>query len=822
MSSTGVDATIFSMLRASWEDDLFITATASTMVLGRKCQETESMAHYYPGQPLAGGLDHKRVEKMNLPLKIFVQTVNLKNHSGSHMLNTLHRPAFGIVALLVTAAAPLFGQTNKDLLQENFPFQGACISAKAPEKNVAMKGIAIRVGNGASMLFDTDLLRVAAGWTGEYITTTGVTFDGGHGGHPSIDGKQVFGTAVVPGWADAHREFKDPRSEPFGPLPAPSARWGGLYVNGMDVVLAYTIHGVQIYEQPGSRKVDDAVVFTRTFHVSNATAPLTLLVNDASASPGVDLAISFTDLPTGVEFKKGERNTLHIPRGTAAFTFAVGISNGSSDQVKSALQQKPAILDFRKGGPGRWPQEVLTKGVLNTSKTPDGAYVTDSLTPPLENPWKRRVRFGGLDFFRDGKRAALCTWDGDVWIVSGIDEKLENLKWRRFASGMYETLGLKIVDDVIYTSGRDQITRYHDLNNDGEADFYENFNNEVTSTEGFHEFLFDLQTDRDGNFYFAKAAPVRPGGHLFETISRHAGALMKVSKDGKKLEVVATGFRAPNGIGVGPNGELTTGDNEGTWMPTCPINWVKPGSFHGVEHTAHTKPVPTFTPPLCWLSKNGWDNSGGGQVWVSSDKWGPFNGELLHTSYGECAIYLVMKQQLASGLMQGGVVRIPVRFSSSAMRPKFNPVDGQLYVAGLQGWQTKAVRSGGLDRIRYTGKPVYSVRDLKVNKEGVHLTFTQPLDEKDATDLQNWAVERWNYERAEHYGSPELSVADPKKHGHDKVDVTAAKISADKKTVTLQVADLRPVDQMQIKFNIATEDGTLLDQTVLHTVHQVP
>jgi hypothetical protein len=35
------------------------------------------------------------------------------------------------------------------------------------------------------------------------------------------------------------------------------------------------------------------------------------------------------------------------------------------------------------------------------------------------------VRFGGFDFFSDGKRAAFCTHDGDIWIVSGIDEKLD-------------------------------------------------------------------------------------------------------------------------------------------------------------------------------------------------------------------------------------------------------------------------------------------------------------------------------------------------------------------------------------------------------------
>src|SRR5439155_484373 len=85
------------------------------------------------------------------------------------------------------------------------------------------------------------------------------------------------------------------------------------------------------------------------------------------------------------------------------------------------------------------------------------------------------------------------------------------------------------------------------------------------------------------------------------------------------------------------------------------------------------------------------------------------------TSYGKCALYLIMKQEVGD-LMQGGAVKFPVRFSSSAMRPRFNPRDGQLYIAGLQGWQTEAARITGLDRVRYTGKPVYMARDLKVER----------------------------------------------------------------------------------------------------------
>ena len=41
---------------------------------------------------------------------------------------------------------------------------------------------------------------------------------------------------------------------------------------------------------------------------------------------------------------------------------------------------------------------------MNSSRTPDGAYVTDILTAPERNPWNRRVRFGGLDFFSDDDR----------------------------------------------------------------------------------------------------------------------------------------------------------------------------------------------------------------------------------------------------------------------------------------------------------------------------------------------------------------------------------------------------------------------------------
>ncbi len=758
------------------------------------------------------------------------------------------------------------GKVREELLQKDFPFQGACINASFPGDNVAMKGIAIRAGNDAAMLFDTDLLRFAAGWTGGFIDTRGVVFDGGHGNHPAIVGQQRFGTAVVPGVAGPDGNFTDTRGEPYGPVSPKLARWDGMAVDGMAVRLDYTVLGTRIHEEPISVTAGGEVGFVRlidveppkvgalikrqrtpeTFSLLLATAPGGTFTVDQTqgravagwkGTDGKEMKVSVEGLPgkATVGVRDGGHLALTLPKGSGRCLIKVTVWGGEAagGAVFDQLASVPTPhRDFSKGGKPHWPEPVVLKGQLNASKTPDGAYVTDTITAPEKNPWNRRVRFGGMDFFSDGKRAALCTHDGDIWIVSGLDDGLERLEWRRFASGLYEPLGLEIVDDVIYVSGRDGITRFRDFNHDGSADYYENFNNEVMSTEGFHEFVFDLQTDAAGNFYFVKANPVNGGGRGFGdkkasrgngSVCSHAGALFRVSPDGKKFEVIARGFRAPNGIGVRADGQVTTSDNEGTWVPTTPLNWVDGKTFHGVINQMTPKEqAEQFAPPIQWLSHNDYDNSGGGQVWVTSDKWGPYRGELLHESYGKSSLYLVMRQDIGNGRQQAGVVKIPVKFTSSAMRARFNPRDGQLYVAGLSEWQSNAARITGFDRVRYTGKPVYSVSGLKVTAKGVDLTFTQPLDRAAAEDLQNWSGKRWNYIRSENYGSPEVGVKDSSKRGRETLNITAAKLSADGKTVSLAVEDLRPVMQQAIKWDIKAQDGTPIAQETQHTIHVVP
>jgi hypothetical protein len=335
----------------------------------------------------------------------------------------------------------------------------------------------------------------------------------------------------------------------------------------------------------------------------------------------------------------------------------------------------------------------------------------------------------GLGFLGNGD-IAVCTLHGDVWLVRGFDDDLSDVKWKRFATGLCQPLGLTVVENKIYILGKDQITRLHDANADDEADWYECFNNDGATSLGGHDFAACLETDSDGNFYYIRA---------------HEG-VCRVSKDGNTHTAIATGFRNPIGLGVGPDGMVTAAPQEGEWTPSSALIAVKEGGYYGFGGPKKTDARPLgYDNPLCWMPRSQ-DNSSGGQVWVTSDKWGLPRGQMLHLSYGYCAALVAMHETIEDEhgvkVTQGGTVKLPLFFESGVCRGRFRESDGQLYVCGLMGWQTAAAKDGCLQRVRYTGKPVNLPIALHVKPKGIELTFSEPLDPETAGDADNYFIEQ--------------------------------------------------------------------------------
>ena len=725
------------------------------------------------------------------------------------------------------------------------------------DNDFTFKGLLVRLDKEKQVYacYDEETFRVSGAWVGGFIDFANVIYDGEHHKQPKPKGTLQFTTRPGPGWAK-DGSFEDPRKEcgvkvepgaqcnqRSGPLGADWLKYKGLYLHGEKVVFSYTVGDCKVLEMPGVQYVDGNSVFTRTLNLSASTKPLQILIGTLDGATGsVDAAAGNIALltsnakekqtaaclfgaPAGAEWDvSGARIVLKLPALKEPANFTILIANHPKFGTLAGVA--PEKLDeLTKGGPPRWPETVATQGSIGAG---EGAFAVDTITAPDKNPWNSWMRFGGFDFFADGKRVAICTWSGDVWIVSGIDEGLQNLTWKRFATGLYQPLGLKIVDDVIYTTGRDQITRLHDLNNDGEADFYECFNNDCVLTRHFHEFSHDLQTDAEGNFYYAKGATPGMGGPNFDVWSSHNGCFFKLPKDGSRLEVVARGLRAPNGIAIGPNGEMTCGDNEGSWVPECPINWIKQGGFVGIPDGVPGDVKPTKRDdPICWIP---WhvDNSSGAQVWVTGDKWGPFKGHMLHLSYGMCSLFDVMMEHVGDTI-QGGIARFPINFGSGIMRARFG-TDGNLYVCGLRGWQTTASHDGIFQRVRYTGKPIHMPIEMHITKTGVDVTFTDALDPASANDTENYAAWWFNVKWTKDYGSDRYSPTDPtKKYGKqvkdppgDLLDIKSVKLGADGKTVSIEIPSIKPVTNMVLRFKLKAADGTSFSVDIDNTINRMP
>mgnify|MGYP002623841460 CR=1 FL=1 len=761
----------------------------------------------------------------------------------------MNRLLIAACAVLSFAWSAVAAKVNRATEMQYGPHQFTTLKVPVGKDNYTYKGAVIKIGENAYVCFDTELMRYAAGWSGGYHNFKGVSYDGSHGGQPSPVGTIAFTTSAAPGVASPDGKFDDPREhKPYGPLPRAWAKYKGLYHHGDTVLIRYSVGDADVLEMPGYSASPDA--FSRTIALGESDRKVTFVLFEGEGgkatidgklavyAKGDQLtAAGVISLPDGAALRIDDhRVLLDVPARKHTSQFIINIASLKKDQLEDFRQSQNVavkmlpIENLTKGGPRLWKEKVKLEGKLGDDKKGKEPYVVDTIPVPFDNPYKSWMRTGGFDFFSDGMTAAVSTWNGDVWIVRGIDDTLKNIEWSRFACGVHDGLGLKIVDDKVYVHGREGITRLHDLNNDGQADFYECFNNDVMITHGFHEFQYELHTDKAGNFYFVKGGAVRGGGRGWEVVIPHHGCVFKLSPDGKKLEVIADGLRAPNGMGVGPNGEITTGDNEGTWVPKCRINYwtqdmlAKRRGFGGVLDLSFSDPKPTtYDPPICWMPKNVC-NSGGGQTWVTSDRWGPFAGDLLYASYGKCTLYKVLKEEVktADGVVpQGGVVSFPLRFDSGTCRLRFNERDGQLYVVGIKGWQSSAARDGSFQRVRYTGAPVRMPTSMKVLRTGIAITCTDKLDKELAEDTGSYAIEQWNYRWTSAYGSDHYKPSDPNQKGMDTLVVKKATLAADGKTVFLAIEDVKPVMQMKIRYNLESDGGDTIKGEIHNTINTV-
>ena len=421
-----------------------------------------------------------------------------------------------------------------------------------------------------------------------------------------------------------------------------------------------------------------------------------------------------------------------------------------------------------RGGPQQWPDVFTTRWVRGCGEP----FAVDTLELPKGDPWRTVFHVSALTFLADG-RAAVATFAGDVWVVDGMGPDAEEATWRKVAGGLHQPMGIAEEAGKFVVLGRDQLTRLHDLNGDGEADWYESAARGWVCPTGGHDYVSGLARDGEGRWCFAS-------GVL---------GVCRIGAEGK-AETVATGLRNPNGLTADLSGRLLTASQEGDWVPATGIVQVEEGGHYGAGGPRDG--ALGDLPPLMWLPR-GVDHAAGAPVQLRGLSW-PVRDPLVHLAWGSAQAVLLLRDE-SGGMWQGCGVPLPIEFAAGPHRAAVRPSDGAMCVAGMTGWGTYGAAEGSLQAVRWTGGIQVLPERVEVRENGILIGFSGEVTLPEGFRA---GAQQWNYRRSASYGSEEYSVLHPGQVGHDRLEVTRCLLREGGRALFVEIPQLIPADQVHV------------------------
>jgi len=724
---------------------------------------------------------------------------------------------FGAFAAEKSKPAPL---SWGDFVEADFPFFSSVVDARKlgdglPADNLTPRALVLNLGHECWVAFDTELLRVSAIWVGNGVSpvsmaqgsyhVSGAKAPEGQTKLPQIVGSPWLASGAYPAWqsgetvsfADPRAAGPDAREVGRGPLSESLGRFKAVRLIDGGAQLEYTALGSEILDRFEADLQDGTPVVRRFLKVGPTSRPLRLVLGKAPAklAGGLNLLVS-GDATLEARDESTGLVVVRVPASGKPSEFSIALS------MAGVIKGRPASAAKRP--PVRWNGSMSTTAKVSEAKE---AYVLDNIALPNANSWKRNVRFADIAFLKDGTAAAV-TFDGDVWLISGLSGNLQAVTWRRFASGLHEPLGITARNNELFVFDRNGVWRLRDTDGNGEADVHELFSNAFTQTAETREFASGIRTAPDGSFVIAK------GGQQSTTVGRHNGSVLRIAADGMSSTVLGHGFRGPF-IGVNPKtGLVTASDQQGHYVPSTPLHLLTGDAYHGfipliLPKEKYPEPIEE---PLTWIP-HPINASGAGQAWLTDARMGPLNDALIHFGYYRPEIFLVRLNERAPQT-QASVMSLTRQLEFPPLAGAVNPIDGQLYVIGFQIWGTTANQISGLARLRYTGAPNTFPREIVPMDKGLLVRFDVPLDGASVTP-GNFSVERWNYVRTANYGSPHFKLDGSK--GQDAMAASSAYLSKDGRSAFIGLPEMRTVMQMRLGWSLKTAAGATFEQSAYFT-----
>lgn len=440
-----------------------------------------------------------------------------------------------------------------------------------------------------------------------------------------------------------------------------------------------------------------------------------------------------------------------------------------------------------------FPEQVLRKLIIgvtllaSTVTARGQSYVVESIKVPADIS----LEVGGMGFWPDGT-LVMCTRRGEVW-------KYRNGRFDRYTFGLHEPLGLLTgKQGELWLMQRSELSHVTDEDGDGEADNFETINQGWGYTGNYHQYAFGLVRDKEGNFYGTTGLGFYKGGDRFKgtwlgTLDeiKYRGWVLKFTPEGK-LVPFAPGLRAPNGIGMSPDGEIFTTDNQGSYIACGWLMHVRKGDFLGhpsglIDDSRFDKPWNMSLDelrklrkrPAAFLPHGVMGNSTSQPLWETTNgQFGPFSGQVLIGDVQNGRLSRICLEKIDGEYQGAAIPFIYDRLGGGVNRLIFDD-KGVLWVGFTgRGWAA----GEGLKKITYTGVVPSEIRTINLLKDGFRLTFTQPLSEESAQNLDNYSIRHFELAWQAAYGTSPS--------GTTNVKPTEVQLSDDGLTVDVKLPEL--------------------------------
>ncbi|MEM9836335.1 MAG: family 16 glycoside hydrolase [Bacteroidota bacterium] len=442
-----------------------------------------------------------------------------------------------------------------------------------------------------------------------------------------------------------------------------------------------------------------------------------------------------------------------------------------------------------------------------------GVHPSYTLSQARPNGFAPKV--GGMDFLSDG-RLVISTWDaeGAVYLLDGVATgDPSKITTKKIATGLAEPLGLKVVEDTIYVAQKQEITKLIDHDGDDVIDEYFTLSNDWGVSANFHEFTFGLEY-QEPYLYATLAIAILPGGASANPQIPDRGRLARINRYTGETDLIASGLRTPNGVGIGVDDQLFIADNQGDWLPSCKILHVKEGAFfNNYSVTPDETKVPQ--PPVVWLPQDEIGNSPTTPTFINN---GPYAGQMIHGEITHGGIKRVFVEQVA-GEYQGAVFRFIQGLEAGVNRIKWGP-DGALYV-GMVGstgnWGDAGKLYYGLQRLAYNEQPTFEMLAVRAKTNGVEIEFTEALHTDFSGQENDITVKQWYYEPTADYGGPKLGETD--------LTPTSVHVSEDRKKIFLELPGMRENHVIYLRLPntwTSQDERPIWSTEAWYTMNQIP